>query len=224
MKAFLKHNGVYIAIYIALLTFVGGLLLSYNKIEIHKAINATVGNPLLDTFFKYVTHLGDGLFAILIVLILFFYNTKQALYILLSYLSAGLVSFIMKEYLFHGYYRPYPQFNWYLHEKLQLINGVDILSNNSYPSGHALSAFALFFSLLLMSKNHTLKLCYFLLAVIAAYSRCYLSQHWLVDIFAGSIIGTFFSIIFYSLFYSNSKFNNLNVPLRNLFAKNKQRV
>lgn len=210
--------------YVILLALVGNVLLHHGKVQIHQLINATVGNPLIDTFFKYLTHLGDGLFAILIVLVLFFYNTKKALYILVTYLSAGLVSFIMKEYLFHGYYRPYPQFNWYLHEKLNLIQGVDILSNNSYPSGHALSAFALFMCLLLMTKSHALKVCYFLLALLAAYSRCYLSQHWLVDIFAGSIIGTFFSLLYYALFYSKSKFDNLSLPLSKLLAKNKQSV
>ena len=51
------------------------------------SINSTVGNQFFDHFFKLVTHLGDGLFAILIAVITLFFNVKKSLYILIAMMS-----------------------------------------------------------------------------------------------------------------------------------------
>ena len=71
---------------------------------------------------------------------------------------------------------------------------------NSFPSGHATSAFAVFTCLVLLSNNQFLKFVFFVLALTSAFSRTYLSQHWLVDITFGSIIGTVTATLFYFIF------------------------
>ena len=71
---FLKHNIIYILIYIGLLCYVGFVLLLEGKVQIHKAMNEYVGNIYLDMFFKYITHLGDGAFAVLMAVIFLFFN------------------------------------------------------------------------------------------------------------------------------------------------------
>jgi membrane-associated phospholipid phosphatase len=86
---------------------------------------------------------------------------------------------------------------------------------NSFPSGHATSAFAIFTSLALVSNNKFLKIIFFLFAFLSAFSRTYLSQHWLVDITIGSLIGTLFSLVLYFAFYQSNKLQNLNKPLFN---------
>jgi membrane-associated phospholipid phosphatase len=43
------------------------------------------------------------------------------------------------------------------------------------------------------------------LACLTAFSRVYLSQHFIMDIYAGSIIGTLTAIGFYYLFYSRER-------------------
>jgi membrane-associated phospholipid phosphatase len=50
---------------------------------------------------------------------------------------------------------------------------------------------------------------------MAAFSRTYLSQHWLVDVTFGSLIGTLAAVIFYFIFIDNTKFETLNKPLLN---------
>ncbi|HKL33108.1 MAG TPA: phosphatase PAP2 family protein, partial [Tangfeifania sp.] len=50
------------------------------------------------------------------------------------------------------------------------------------------TAFSVFFFLALILKSKPLKLSMFLLAIVVAYSRVYISQHFLIDITAGSAI------------------------------------
>lgn len=203
----------------AVLAYVGNILLNNGKVQIHRAINAQVGNEFLDSFFKYITHLGDGLFAFIIALVLAFFSLRKSLYILLSYVGASFVSYIMKHWIYMNVSRPHFTFQYYVREELKEVEGVELLGLNSFPSGHALSAFALFFCLLFMSKNHVLKLLFFVLAFLAAYSRTYLSQHWLVDIYVGSIIGTLFSLLFYVVFYNQVSSQRFDTTLPKLLSK-----
>lgn len=222
MKNFLKYNGVYLLVYLAVLCFVGSVLLQNGKVQIHQAMITFNEKGVFDSFFKYVTHLGDGLFAFIVAAIYLFFSVRISFYIILSYLGAGIVSLILKHVVFPHVFRPHHVFQYYIHQNLPEIDGVEFIGSNSFPSGHALSAFALFFCLLFVAKNHLLKLSCFILALLAAYSRVYLSQHWLVDIYVGSIIGVLFSLVFYVVFYNSVKYQQLNTSIIQLLSKNKK--
>ena len=224
MKALIKHNYIYIILYIALLAVVGYILLNIDKVPLHRKMNTYVGNSFIDQFLAYATHLGDGLFAVLIAIVFSFKNVRISLYILLSYAGAGIVSYILKHWIYYEVTRPHFVFQYYVREKLQLIDGVDVVAFHSFPSGHALSAFALFFCLLFVSNYHFSKVVFFLLAVLAAYSRVHLSQHWLVDVYVGSFIGVCFSVLLYVVFYSSAKWPQLNVSLLELLKQKKNSV
>ena len=224
MKALIKHNYIYIILYIALLAVVGYILLNIDKVPLHRKMNTYVGNSFIDQFLAYATHLGDGLFAVLIAIVFSFKNARISLYILLSYAGAGIVSYILKHWIYYEVTRPHFVFQYYVREKLQLIDGVDVVAFHSFPSGHALSAFALFFCLLFVTKNHLLKIVFFLLAIVAAYSRVYLSQHWLIDVYVGSIIGVCFSVLLYIMFYSTTKWALLNTSVSQLLKNRKKSV
>lgn len=204
-----------------LLGYVGNILLHNDKVQIHKAMNAYVGYPSIDLFFKIVTHLGDGAFAFCVAIIFLFFNMRKSVYILISYAGAAIVSSILKHLVYHDVYRPHFVFQYFVREKFRVVEGVDLVGFHSFPSGHALSAFALFFCLLFVSKNHVLKILFFILAILAAYSRVHLSQHWLIDIYVGSIIGVSFSLLFYIIFYHTNKWPQLNMSLPQLLSKNK---
>jgi membrane-associated phospholipid phosphatase len=207
-----------------LLAYVGNVLLSEGKVQIHRNMNAYVGNLTVDEFFAYATHLGDGLFAVIIALLYLLKNVRVSLYILLSYAGAGIVSYILKHWVYYEVTRPHFVFQYYVREQLKLIEGVDIVAFHSFPSGHALSAFALFFCLLFVTKNHLLKLLFFILAVVAAYSRVYLSQHWLIDVYVGSMIGFIFAVLLYVVFYSQNKWAHLNTGINQLLSNKKNSV
>lgn len=221
MKQFFKHNGFYLLLYVVILAYVGNVLLHQGKVQIHREMNAVVGNETVDSFFKAITHLGDGAFAFLVAVIFLFFNIRKSVYILLSYAGAAAVSSFLKHVMFPHIYRPHFVFQYFVREDLKEVSDLELLGFNSFPSGHSLSAFALFFCLLFVSRNHFLKILFFILAVLAAYSRVYLSQHWLIDIYVGSIIGVCFSLLFYMVFYHTQKWQQLNTTLPQLLASKK---
>ena len=225
MKVFFKHNAVYIILYLLLLAYLADILLNHGKVQIHQYINGFVGNVSADLFFKYITELGDGLFAIFLVIILLFNNVKKAIYVLLAYSFASLLTTVLKNVVFIDSWRPGFVFQYFVHQPLKLVQDVFLnTGNNSLPSGHATSAFAVFFSLIFISKNHVLKCLFFALAILAAYSRTYLSQHWLIDIYIGSIIGFSFSLFFYIVFYQKHFSEKFNSSIQKLISKENKDV
>lgn len=224
MKTLIKHNLFFILLYFILLSLVGYVLSTTGKVPIHRAMNAYVGNSFIDQFLAYATHLGDGLCAVLIAIVFAFKNVRMSLYILFSYAGAGIISYILKHWIYYEVTRPHFVFQYYVREQLNLVDGVDVVAFHSFPSGHALSAFALFFCLLFVSKNYAVKSLFFFLAVLAAYSRVHLSQHWLIDVYVGSIIGVCFSVLLYVFFYSTNKWPQLNTSLSQLLKNKKNLV
>jgi membrane-associated phospholipid phosphatase len=80
---------------------------------------------------------------------------------------------------------------------IHLVDGVTIHVANSFPSGHTISAFSLALVLALYLKNKYWGgiLCF--CAILVAYSRMYLFQHFCVDIFVGSMLGVALSAMFH---------------------------
>lgn len=186
-----------------------------NKIEAHLFINK-YHNSLFDNFFYYATYLGDGAFVVITVIIAAFFNVRLALLIFASYaLSAGITQGL-KHLVFNEWIRPAGIFeaNAQL-QQLYLVPGVELNYHNTFPSGHSTSAFALFFSLSIFSSKKTIQFLLLGIAVLAAYSRVYLSQHFFIDIYAGSFIGTLCSIAVYYYWIArlNEKYNQ---PVLNL--------
>jgi membrane-associated phospholipid phosphatase len=185
----------------------------YDKKDIHLYTNNYVGNRFIDGFFFYITWLGDGAMAVVLLLTIIAYNFRLGIYATVSFLTASLASIGLKHFFFDDENRPFFIFDNFTNIKLRLIEGVDVYIHNSFPSGHATQAFAIFMCLAFVSGKQLVKLTFLLLAILTAYSRIHLSQHWLVDITAGSVVGTFFAILYYFVFINNGKFSRLNKPI-----------
>ncbi|MBI5219069.1 MAG: phosphatase PAP2 family protein [Bacteroidia bacterium] len=154
----------------------------------------------MDIFFYYLTYLGDGIFAVTVIMLMLFIRFRNFFFMGLSALvSLGVVQ-ILKNYVFADELRPHAYFDWVKPYKLHFVDGVDINGFNSFPSGHTMSAFCIFFGLALIIKNKWLKFLFLIIAVLTGYSRVYLSEHFLIDIVAGSFIGVFFTLIIYCFF------------------------
>lgn len=213
IKLFLLNNATLLILYLALILPSIYLIFNYDKLQVHLIFNQLVGSVYLNAFFYYITYLGDGYIALFILFTLCLFNLRKGLYASLSYLFASLFSQFLKRFVFENADRPMMLFQKQHELSLQLVEGVDNHFHNSFPSGHATQAFAIFLCLAFSSKNPLLKLFFFFTAVLAAFSRVYLSQHWLNDIVAGSLIGFFFSATFYLLFYQHSGLGYLDRPL-----------
>ena len=75
---------------------------------------------------------------------------------------------------------------------------LDLGTDYSFPSGHTSAAFALFTCLALMTPRRLAPL-WMTAAWAVAYSRIYLSQHFLEDILSGSLIGMISSCAVYMI-------------------------
>jgi len=206
VKEFLKNNAVYLGLYLITLLIASYFLLTYNKILIHEMLNYWVGNPFINSFYRYFTHVGDGIFAFSLAFLIIFFNPKRGQYVLYSYILAGLTSSGIKALI--NYVRPFHYFVYYRkHYTLNLVDGVDMLGERSFPSGHSTAAFVVFSALAFSSENKIAKIIFFIIAINAAFSRMYLSQHWLIDILVGSLIGITYAILLYFIFYKSDRFD-----------------
>ena len=162
------------------------LILFVPKEELHLMMTRNRSHAA-DWFFRIWTEMG-GIIPFFIVLIVMFYRYSASLFILASQLTGLFIAFIVKN-IFHAP-RPSLYFKEFYPEiLLPVVPGFNLMTFNSFPSGHTVNAFALFFCLALIIKNKWLKLLCFVAAALVGYSRIYLSQHFAIDVLPGSLIG-----------------------------------
>lgn len=204
MRKLLKENRFFILPYLFALLICAALLLIYSKPELHILSNKA-NSPFFDIFFKYATSLGDGaVIAILTIALLFVRYRFAIVFLSGSLLTAGIIN-LFKKVLLGTVYRPSKYFELYESYQLHFVEGVKLNALQSFPSGHTGTAFNVFFMLALLSPNRWLKLFWFFMAAVVGYSRVYLSQHFLVDISVGSILGTSIIFLFYWLLSRSNK-------------------
>ena len=196
MRAHWRACSVYYGLFL-LWAVLGGLtILSTEQPDLHLTINNVniYGN---DTFFRYATWLGDGYFAYGLAIVLCFFRFRWGVSVFLACLFAGLTSQILKNHVFGPVPRPVAYFGE--PTPLYLVPGLDQHLAYSFPSGHSAIAFALATSLMLLAPWKSGRAVLFFLALLAAYSRVYLSQHFFEDIYAGSFIGLIAGLIAHRL-------------------------
>lgn len=191
--------------------FFGALsILFQDKLDFQRKINQ-IGNPGLDVVMRYLTHAGDGIFALLVFIALLFIRIKTALIALICFgLTAGIVQ-LLKHTVFKTMKRPY----YFLQNDadFRIIEDFTYHTSNSFPSGHSASIFAICTVIAYHYKSKlSSQILLVLFAILVAFTRVYLCQHFLQDIIAGSLIGTL--IAYYGSIYLESKWNHLDKPLR----------
>jgi membrane-associated phospholipid phosphatase len=188
------------------------LLLIYgahaNTVNLHLALRPKASVPILDFFFKYYTHIGTGGVAVAVVLVILLVLRKwrYAISLALSFASASVVTQVLKH-LFDAQ-RPFQLFNAARESvpeeqksyfSLWLVEGVDLKTSPSFPSGHATTAFVLFLSLAFISRNPWVQVPCLVFATLVAYSRIYLTQHFAADVLVGSLVGVVATCIVFPL-------------------------
>ncbi len=197
MIALLRNNGPFFGPYLLFLLAGGLLQWKYSQADIFLFVN-THYHAWADVLFAYGTHLGDGLFYAAVVLLLLFVRFQYALTALAAFLLSGLTAQLLKRLAFSGALRPKAFFDK-SGQVLHWVDGVEVHLYNSFPSGHATTAFSVFCLLSLLAGRKGWGGFWFALALGAAYSRVYLGQHFFGDIFAGSLIGVGATVACYLL-------------------------
>lgn len=154
-----------------------------------------------DQFFAWFTHAADGLVPTGLALLLLAIKDVRAF--LMMGLSCGLSAIVvqfLKRSVFAGHHRP-AKFQEQLQD-LHWVQGIDLHHHFSFPSGHATAAFAMCLALAVIINRTGWAAALAFLAVLMAYSRVYLSQHFTEDILAGAALGTVTALLVQHLVYA----------------------
>ena len=186
----LRQTRTFLLPYAALLLAVGAVLFATPKHTAFFWINGH-NTPFFDQFFRPFTNVGDGLFYVLITFGLLFVRFRWALVSFVCFAVTSLAAQIGKQLIFTGHPRP---FRYFAENPgfppLHVVEGVVAGTLKSFPSGHSTSAFSVFLLLTLIVKDKRWGYAFALLAALTAYSRVYLAQHFVEDVYAGSVLGT----------------------------------
>ena len=195
MKKFIKENLLFLLLFTFVFAGLGIALCFSTKQELHLWMNCC-HTPFGDFFFRYYTFIAAyGIY--IAAFILLFWKFGASLYLLAGEALGGVIVQITKHFVHAP--RPAVIFDLANHpDVLPIVEGVQLHSSNSFPSGHASTFFVLFFALSIVlnyygqhkkTSRNLIQLVCFLFALTGAYSRIYLSQHFAIDVFAGGIIG-----------------------------------
>lgn len=202
MIDFLKKERFTLLLYSLLFGICISTILISDKASIHLSIN-NLHSPFFDQFFKKTTILGEGLFAIAVAIIFLLISFKHAIAHFLAFSISGILAQFFKKVIFT--HSPRPKLFFESITELRFVEGVSMATQHSFPSGHTTTAFAIFITMAFMVQSKLLKSIFLFCAVLVGYSRMYLSQHFLIDITFGSLLGTTCAIITY---YQLNKSNN----------------
>lgn len=218
MYDLLKKNSLFLSLYCLIVAACLIPVFLYSRTDLHLLLNR-FHSPVADVFFRYITLLGSGITACIACIILLFIRIRYAIIMLASWAGSGIIVQLLKHLVFPGYDRPVTVF--VSGTALNLVKGIEYYHHFSFPSGHAATALALFGFLALISDRRWLKIVFLLCAIIIAYSRVYLSQHFLEDILFGSALGILALIIFY-WYFNRLKMDWADHPVQYYFRQEKK--
>ncbi len=189
-----------------LLFFTTGLvfLLAEGKAATFLYLNP-IHRSTLDTFFVFLTFLGNGLFAVIVfVIFLLLRRWSAATQVMTAFLLSALLTQLLKSY----FSMPRPKQFFLPGQYAYFINGITNVGFASFPSGHSTTVFAIATMMALLETNKKANVAYLLVAVAVGYSRIYLGQHFLGDVLVGSVIGVITAIGVHWLFTEKFRFFN----------------
>lgn len=209
----IKNRGYYIyylflilGLFVLVLTKKGDFLIWLN----------TYHNKAMDLFFKYWTHLGDGLVFAFLGLWFLLTSYYRTLVLIVAVIIQTIIIQGMKRFVFGDFVRPKLYFDNF--ESFYQVPGVEIHSSNSFPSGHTATAFTVAVLLSLIIRKSSVTGILMVMAILVGISRVYLLQHFFIDIYFGSMIGFLIGLIVY-LWMGSSGLNNRISLKRGLLKK-----
>ncbi|MOA16780.1 Undecaprenyl-diphosphatase BcrC [compost metagenome] len=155
----------------------------YGSPQLFLRLRADLG-PITDLIFRSITELGSATFSVLVALFLIYRNKRSGLFASLAMIVATVITHLVKFWV----NAPRPSIFFANTNPIKSIDGVQLLTEHSFPSGHTTAAFALACVLTFITVDKRWSIFYFFMALMVGFSRIYLGQHFPVDVYAGSLI------------------------------------
>lgn len=206
MKSLITGNKWFFIPFVIWVLAVGILLTFTDKLEFFLWLNQ-FHDSSSDAIFAFVTHLPELWGHVVVIIGSFFIRIRYGLLSGFTMALAGISSAVLKTQVFGHMMRPTAtDFG----VDLNVVEGVKLAKMFSFPSGHTSAAFALAVAatFILAKRKKWLGFIMFLLAVAVGYSRIHLCQHFPIDVYAGSILGTLCGLVVFTV--GNRIFNSLS--------------
>lgn len=164
-----------------------GFSLWYGKENAFLLLNTDLG-LFADQFFRYATLLGDGIIWVPVTLLILIFRRKYWLLAFASIIISTLIAQLSKNVFFKG--MPRPSLAITDSSLFHSVAGVELHTMNSFPSGHTTTAFTVLLIACFFINRKQVVFIGLFLALLAAYSRVYLAQHFPIDLAAGMLSAT----------------------------------
>lgn len=175
-----------------------GFSLWFGKENAFLLLNTDLGF-YADQCFRYCTYAGDGIIWVPVTLLILFFRRNYWILAFTSIIISTLIAQLSKNIFFKGV--PRPSLAIADHSLFHSVTGVDLHTMNSFPSGHTTTAFTIFLLACFFIDKKWILPIGLIYALLAAYSRVYLAQHFPIDL-AGGMLSAVLTI-FMSLFLQN---------------------
>ncbi len=205
MLVILKSQKTFILSYLLIITLGIFPIFIFNKLDFFIKVNK-YHSPIFDNIFYYLTFIGSGYTYIIVFIILTLLktNNRPLLGAGLGFILLTLVCKSMKLIFFNYLNRPCTLIPENI--KIHAVKGIVLKKACGFPSGHAAVIFGmLIFLVFLTNPKWYISSIMLFVAFLVSYSRIYLGQHFYIDVYIGSLIGSLCTITTYLLIMSNNK-------------------
>ncbi len=194
-------KGLALTLITALVIFIFNFILGKN--ELFLLLNADLGKAA-DYLFIFFTFLGDGSWWIAILLLFILFRKRQLPILVLSFIFSEIFIESFKYFILPN--EPRPTKAIAVGALINTVNGVELHSIGSFPSGHTTQAFVFFLLTCLVINEKWIVAVGFIYALLIGYSRIYLAQHFPRDVAGGMLfasISVLLSLIIYKKWFEN---------------------
>lgn len=185
LRGLISDNKDFIIPLVVITAFSSFLIVILGNDALFLYINQYYSNSA-DLLFLNLTNLGDGIIAVVLVIVLLWVSYRESLTFLLITLLLLIIVTVLKNNIFPELDRPVEYFG--SSQVLRIVNGYDPPKLRTFPSGHAATAFSVCLYISFLVKKRYIKFILFVIAFAVGYSRIYLSAHFPVDVLAGALI------------------------------------
>ncbi len=161
------------------------LKLEHSKLNLHIFINQKV-HPGPDLLFVFLSKTVEGFFIIGLLITSYFVEKKMIIKLIIMFALYGLLTLFFKRIVFADMMRPSFFFGI---DDIVFVENVKLHQRYSFPSGHSAEVFALGMFAINIFRKVWAYVFFGIFCTLVAFSRVYLSQHFIEDTVAGAWLG-----------------------------------
>ena len=220
-RQLVQHHRFFLAVF-SLYVLAGALSFLFYKQGSETLFFDSHHTSMRDIFFVLMTNMAEGLSLLVIGILLLLWRVKYFLVYVIDLIILAAVIHFLKHQVFADHLRPSMFFG--PTQQLHFVQGVEVMKDFSFPSGHTATAFAVSFLMAIYVRRTWASIIFLCIALLVGLSRMYLLQHFWIDVYFGSLIGVSVTLLIYIALQKpiiHSEAGILNLSLYERYIKRK---